>query len=28
MDGMAKPYQVRQFLRIIEWYNLVLEDEE
>jgi len=24
--GQAKPYQVRQFLRIIECYNLTLED--
>ena len=26
--GEAKPYQIRQFLRIIEKYNLRLEDEE
>ncbi len=26
--GNAKPYQVRQFLSIIEEYNLILEEEE
>jgi predicted RNA binding protein YcfA (HicA-like mRNA interferase family) len=25
--GEAKPYQIRQFLRLIERYNLRLEDE-
>jgi len=25
-DGEAKPYQVRQFLRLIEQYHLMLED--
>jgi predicted RNA binding protein YcfA (HicA-like mRNA interferase family) len=25
--GKAKPYQIRQFLRLIEAYNLVMEDE-
>ena len=25
--GQAKPYQVRQFLKIIERYNLMLEEE-
>ena len=25
--GEAKPYQIRQFLRIVERYNLKLEDE-
>ena len=25
--GEAKPYQVRQFLRLVERYNLTLEDE-
>jgi len=25
--GEAKPYQIRQFLRLIEWYDLKLEDE-
>ncbi len=28
VKGEAKPYQIRQFLRIIEKYNLRLEDEE
>jgi predicted RNA binding protein YcfA (HicA-like mRNA interferase family) len=28
VNGEAKPYQIRQFLRIIEKYNLRLEDEE
>jgi hypothetical protein len=27
VDGKAKPYQIRQFLRLIERYNLRLEDE-
>jgi predicted RNA binding protein YcfA (HicA-like mRNA interferase family) len=27
VDGKAKPYQVRQFLRLVERYNLTLEDE-
>jgi predicted RNA binding protein YcfA (HicA-like mRNA interferase family) len=26
--GKAKPYQVNQFLRIIERYNLKMEDDE
>lgn len=26
--GQAKPYQVRQFLRLVERYNLEMEDEE
>ncbi len=26
--GEAKPYQIRPFLRIVERYNLQLEDEE
>jgi predicted RNA binding protein YcfA (HicA-like mRNA interferase family) len=26
--GEAKPYQIRQFLRLVEKYNLRLEDEE
>ncbi len=26
--GDAKPYQIRQFLRLVERYNLRLEDEE
>jgi hypothetical protein len=25
--GKAKPYQVRQFLKLIEEYNLKLEDD-
>lgn len=25
--GEAKPYQLRQFLRLVERYNLVLEEE-
>jgi predicted RNA binding protein YcfA (HicA-like mRNA interferase family) len=27
VKGEAKPYQIRQFLRLIELYNLKLEDE-
>ena len=27
VKGEAKPYQIRQFLRLIERYNLRLEDE-
>lgn len=27
VQGEAKPYQIRQFLRIVERYNLRLEDE-
>ena len=26
--GDAKPYQIRQFLRLVERYRLTLEDEE
>jgi predicted RNA binding protein YcfA (HicA-like mRNA interferase family) len=26
VEGKVKPYQVRQFLRLVEKYNLVLED--
>ncbi len=26
--GEAKPYQIRQLLRLVERYNLALEDEE
>jgi predicted RNA binding protein YcfA (HicA-like mRNA interferase family) len=26
--GEAKPYQIRQFLRLVERYNLRLEDDE
>jgi hypothetical protein len=25
--GEAKPYQIRQFLRIVEQYNLIFDDE-
>jgi predicted RNA binding protein YcfA (HicA-like mRNA interferase family) len=25
--GQAKPYQIRQFLRLVERYNMTLEDE-
>ncbi|MFH0964281.1 MAG: type II toxin-antitoxin system HicA family toxin [Planctomycetota bacterium] len=25
--GQAKPYQIRQFLRLVERYNLTLEDQ-
>jgi predicted RNA binding protein YcfA (HicA-like mRNA interferase family) len=27
VDGQAKPYQIRQLLRLVERYNLPLEDE-
>jgi predicted RNA binding protein YcfA (HicA-like mRNA interferase family) len=27
-NGQAKPYQVRQFLVLVEEYNLTLEDED
>lgn len=27
VSGMAKPYQVRQLLRLVERYNLQLEDD-
>lgn len=27
VGGKAKPYQIRQFLRLVEWYNMVLGDE-
>jgi len=26
-DGQAKPYQIRQFLRLVEKYDLRMEDE-
>lgn len=26
VKGQAKPYQVKQFLKLVEQYNLVLED--
>jgi len=28
VNGKAKPYQIRQFLRLVERYNLTLEGEE
>ena len=28
VGGKAKPYQIRQFLRLVEQYNLALRDEE
>ena len=28
VDGKAKSYQIRQFLRLVERYNLTLGDEE
>jgi len=28
VDGKAKPYQVKQFIKIIEKYNLLEDDEE
>jgi predicted RNA binding protein YcfA (HicA-like mRNA interferase family) len=27
VNGQAKPYQIRQVLRLVERYNLALEDE-
>jgi predicted RNA binding protein YcfA (HicA-like mRNA interferase family) len=27
VNGQAKPYQIRQMLRLVERYNLALEDE-
>jgi len=27
VSGEAKPYQIRQFLRLVERYNITLEDE-
>jgi hypothetical protein len=27
VDGQAKPYQIRQFLKLVEQYNLRLEDK-
>jgi len=26
VGGEAKPYQIRQFLRLVERYNLIMED--
>ena len=28
VGGKAKPYQIRQFLRLVERYNLTLREEE
>ena len=28
VKGQAKPYQIRQFLKLVERYNLKLEDEK
>ncbi len=28
VGGQAKPYQIRQFLKLVEEYNLTLEDDE
>jgi len=28
VDGKAKPYQLRQLLRLVERYNLILRDRE
>jgi predicted RNA binding protein YcfA (HicA-like mRNA interferase family) len=28
VDGKVKPYQVRQFLKLVERYNLKLEDRQ
>ncbi|MEP7286572.1 MAG: type II toxin-antitoxin system HicA family toxin [Chloroflexota bacterium] len=28
VSGKVKPYQIRQFLKIVERYNLALEEEE
>jgi predicted RNA binding protein YcfA (HicA-like mRNA interferase family) len=27
VEGKAKPYQIRQFLRLVERYNIKMEDE-
>jgi len=27
VKGQAKPYQIRQFLRLVERYNILLEEE-
>ena len=27
-NGQAKPYQIKQFLRLVEAYNLSMEDED
>lgn len=28
VGGQAKPYQIRQFLKLVEEYNLEIEDDE
>jgi predicted RNA binding protein YcfA (HicA-like mRNA interferase family) len=28
VKGQVKPYQIRQFLRLVEWYNIFMEEEE
>ena len=28
VDGQAKPYQLRQFLRLAEKYNLIIAEDE
>lgn len=28
VKGQVKPYQIRQFLRLVEWYNIIMEEEE
>ena len=28
VDGKAKPYQIHQFLKLVERYNLTIGDEE
>ena len=28
VGGQAKPYQIRQFLKLVEQYNLTLEEDE
>ena len=28
VGGQAKPYQIRQFLKLVEEYNLTLEDDK
>ena len=28
VGGQAKPYQIRQFLKLVEEYNIILEDDE
>lgn len=28
LDGEAKPYQIKQFLELVEGYNLTMEDDQ